>query len=150
MTQWDIRIAKALHITRPLAYIYGAIGRAQARLGRRGAVLSLVAIWHAFVGITLIGYTFVGTAYELLDLLPEWSWAALFLLSSGWAGGSAMQRQGQDSGGFYMSAAVTMLWGVWLATPALWTNGDIGAARSGGAFIVIGGLLCITGGWRER
>lgn len=150
MTQWDVWLARRLRILHPVAHLYATIGRTQARLGHRGAVLTIVALWHTVVGVTLVGYTFQGGAYELLTVIPEWTWATLFLTSAGWAGGSAWQRQGADRGGFYISAIVTMLWGVWLGVPAVFFNADAGTARSAGAFITIGALLIVTGGWRER
>lgn len=150
MTQWDVWIARRLHIVGPVARLYAAISSTRSRLGHRGAVLVTVACWHTLVGASLMGYTFQGPSYRLVEIVPASAWAVIFLLSAGWAAASGLRSQGHDRSGFMVSAGVTILWGLWLGIPAWFLDYNAVGARAAGSFCVIGVLLVITAGWRER
>lgn len=126
---------------------------AARRLGRRGAILTVVGAGWVHYGVGVISAPRVGTerATEVLRAVAPmhvwgWGWVAAGALALGAAWSGSVRVQGW---GFRAAAPPPLVWagaygtaGVLQDFPAAW--------QSAGVWLVISGVLAVTAGWADR
>lgn len=123
-----------------------------ARIGRRGAFLSLFAIVYAIIGYSYLltpTTPLVRKALRLaLDLLPLRAWGVLWLVAAAIMLLSAGLRTGRDWLGFVVAMLLPAWWAVMYFLA--WLHADLPRGwLSSAVYAALAGAVGVVAGWPE-